>query len=765
MSGEKKDYGEVIERPGVRLSWVWVFPVLAAAAVAWMFWSNWESRGPEIEIRFGDAPGMHAGKTPLVYRGVAAGKVTAVRFDPGLQQVVLSVRLQKFAAELAREGTVFWIEQPVLELGETSGIDALIQGNSLQARMGEGPPAFSFTGVNHAPLTPLESPALVLKLSAPSIVFLDRGSPLFYRGVRVGLVEDKALDESGKPYLRAVVEQEFAGTVRSNTRFWPASATSIRVGPGGVKLDLMGLKAILLGGVEFDVFGPPGEPVRDEAEFTLYPDQVSAQATGQPVRIAFRNGTGLVAGETQVRYLGMPVGFLESATLDQAGRAVNAVVRFQPAYDHLHPEGTVFTLVRPHISLKGMSGLDTLMGGVYIDCTPAPGGPIAHAFEGRALSDADLLAATTEREGLRVVLHARSLPPSVDEGTPILYRGLAAGKVLAKSGGPDGEPFLDAVVRKDFAKAVLRNARFWCVPAASVQAGPGVLKVDVAGLETLVQGAVAFDVFGPPEAAAENGAKFPLFANETAARATSPPIRVTFENGQGLLAGQTQVRHLGVPVGFVESVTSRDGKVEAVIRLNDGYDFLRREGSAYSIVRLDLSLNGVSGLETLLSGIYIECVPGEGRKLLDRFTGVSAAKAAFEAEEERGLEVVVTAPHTNIAVDAPVSYRGLPVGKVGRKVLSDDGREVGLCVVIDPPYSQLVRANTKFWDVSGVKLSLGFFSLKMQATSLDAVTRGGLAFATPDNMGPPVKRGHEFELHRAPRREWLRWAPEMPADK
>jgi paraquat-inducible protein B len=350
------------------------------------------------------------------------------------------------------------------------------------------------------------------------------------------------------------------------------------------------------------------------------------------------------------------------------------------------------------------------------------------------------------------------------KGAPVLYRGLTAGRVTGKTLDANGEPILDVIIRKDYAKAVARNARFWQLPATSVQAGPGVLNIDVASVQTLVLGGLAFDVFGSPGTPATNGAQFELFSTESAARATSSPIRVTFENGQGLLAGRTQVRYLGLPVGLVESVRPSNGKVEAVIRLEDGHDILRREGSAFSIVRLDVSLNGVSGVETVVSGVYIECVPAESGRLLENFTGVSLAKAEFQAEEERGLEVVVTSARTNISINAPVSYRGLVVGKVGRKVLSADGRKVGLCVVISPPYDSLIRENTKFWDSGGVKVTMGFFDLKVQTGSLDALTHGGLAFATPNNseMGAQAKRGHEFDLHAAPRREWLRWSPSVP---
>jgi paraquat-inducible protein B len=760
---EPEDQGEVVRRAGFRVSWAWLFPIIAAAATAWLFWSEWKSEGPEIEVQFESAPGIQAGKTQLFYRGVAAGQVTGVKLDAGLDKVVLRVRLKAFAADLAREGTIFWIDQPVVSLGETSGLDALIQGNSLQARMGGGSPAKTFVGHSRVPLTPLESPALTLKLRASNIPFLDRGAGVFYRGLQVGSIEDKALDDSGRPYLSLVVDQEFAGTVRSNARFWPVPGASLKVSQGGLKLDVMGLKTILLGGVEFEFFGDPGEAVHDGAEFTLYADQATARATGEPVRIAFRNGQGIVAGQTEVRYRGMPVGLVESAKLNPAGEMVDAVVRFQPAFEHLHAEGTVFTLVRPQISLEGVTGLETLVTGVYIDCAPGTGGDLVRDFTGRSLDDQNLINALAEREGVHVVLYARNLP-ALGEHAPVLYRGLVAGRVKGRGIDAKNEPYLDVVVRKEFAAAMAANARFWNVPATSVQAGPGMLNIDVANLETLVQGGIAFEVFGAPEGPASHGARFELFPNETAARATSPAIRIAFENGQGLLAGRTQVRHLGLPVGLVESVRTTNNEVEAVIRLNPGHDHLRREGSEFSIVRLDVSLNGVSGLETVVSGIYIECVPAEGGRLVDSFRGVSMEKAEFKQEEERGFEVVVTAPQSSISVDAPVAYRGLVVGKVGRKVLASDGRSVGLCVVINKPYDRLIRDNTRFWDSGGVRVSVGFLAITVQSTSLDALARGGISFATPDVLGAPVRRGHEFPLFKQPRREWLRWAPEFPAE-
>jgi len=498
-------------------------------------------------------------------------------------------------------------------------------------------------------------------------------------------------------------------------------------------------------------------------EFTLFADRLAAQSTGTPVQIRFKDGQGIQAGLTEVRYLGVPGGFIETAQLNEAGQTVDTVARFQPAYEHLHPAGTRFTLVRPSISLNGITGLETLVSGVYVDCLPGPGSEIVAEFAGHTLSDERLNEAMSESEGIQVLVESANLP-AVEPGAPVLHRGVMAGRVKSREVGEDGTPHFRIAIRKNFAAAVSRNTRFWPIPGAAVEAGPGVMKMQFSGISALVQGGLAFETFGSAESPVTTGAKFPLFASEVAARAISPPVRISFENGQGLLAGQTQVRYLGLPVGIVESVSPVSGRVEAIVRLNEGYDFLRREGSAFTIVRLDISLKGISGLETVVSGVYLECVPTESGKLTDNFKGVSLAHADQKQAEEEGFEVNVVTAQTTISEEAPVFYRGLPVGKVERKRLSPDGRSVTLVIVIQRPYASLLRENTKFWDASGARISLGLFYLKVQAVSLDALARGAVAFATPNDaqMGPAVRPGHEFSLNAGPRREWLNWSPTRP---
>jgi paraquat-inducible protein B len=55
--GEKIDHGRVVRQRG-KISWAWLFPLLALGAALWMYAGYLRSLGPEIEVRFSEAPGI-----------------------------------------------------------------------------------------------------------------------------------------------------------------------------------------------------------------------------------------------------------------------------------------------------------------------------------------------------------------------------------------------------------------------------------------------------------------------------------------------------------------------------------------------------------------------------------------------------------------------------------------------------------------------------------------------------------------------------------
>lgn len=739
------------------ISWAWVFPLVALAAAAWMYWDHMSSMGPEIQIRFKDAPGIEEGKTPLIFRGLIAGRVVRVNLDEDLDEAIVHIRLEKFAQGLAVESTDFWIERPELSLQGASGLTSLIQGNSIRARKGTGPRRMRFQGLETSPVLSADEKAFRIRLESEQTQPLDRGAPVTYRGVKVGRVREQSLSPDGTPYIDISIEQSKSALLKTTSRFWTVPASSVSMGPGGIKVDVSGLDTLIQGAVAFDDFGREGEPLAEGATVPLLASEALAKACSEAITIAFPDGRGLRAGQTRMTYFGIPVGMVtQIAVVDGQ---VEVTAQFNPGLDFLRAAGSRFVLVEPEISLQGISGLETLITGVVIECEPGRGDSLESRFTGIVPKGDDAAAAATAEEtSFRMRLESEQTQP-LDRGAPVTYRGVRVGRVREQALTPEGKPYIEIAIDRGKSSLLKTSSRFWSVSASSVSMGPGGIKVDVSGLDTLIQGAVAFDDFGVEGEPLADGAVAALHASEALAQACGEPFTITFPTGRGLRAGQTRLTRLGVPVGMVTGLETLNGKVRVTAQLNPGYDSLRAAGSKFVLVEPEISLQGVSGLETLLTGVVIECEPGKSSARGTEFTGlVPKGEDEDIVESRKGRRFRLVSRATPTGVGSPVLYRDLQVGAVLEKTLSDDGKTVELIVGIEPQHTGLVRENSVFWDERGLRGSIGFLSIRVQtAIPLPMIGNGAIAFGTPDDSAPAAPSGMAFTLYDKPQKEWKKW--------
>lgn len=494
-----QDHGVIAPRRGFRISWVWLFPVMAAFAASVMFYKNWREDGPTVCVEFESAPGMKPEKTLLFYRGVVAGRVSDVQLDNNLDKALVKVRLKKYAEDLACEGTIFWIDQPVFNLAKPSGIQSLIEGNSLQAKKGAGQPAYNFVGSDEVPLDPLEGDPLTIRLVAEGNPYVERGSEVTFRGITVGLVRKKGFTEQGNPYLDVAVTKQYAPLIRSKARFWTLPPLTMRMGSGIFELDVDSLKNFLLGGIALDYFSEDrGTPVTNGQQFALLPNKESALADSEPIVLEFKNAQGIREGMTQLRYLGVPVGLVEKVT--PSGGKVLITARLRSGYESLRRRGAVYSIVKPQLEFQKVSGLETIVSGIYIDCMPGPGGAVADRFAGANQEDADLIE--YEQGGFEVTLRASST--KISAGTPVLFRGVRVGKITRKElikGGSGVK--LTASIKHEYASLLRENTRFWNAGGVKISGGLIQLNVQASALESRALGGVEF---ATPEPAAAGSA-------------------------------------------------------------------------------------------------------------------------------------------------------------------------------------------------------------------------------------------------------------------
>jgi len=240
-------------------------------------------------------------------------------------------------------------------------------------------------------------------------------------------------------------------------------------------------------------------------------------------------------------------------------------------------------------------------------------------------------------------------------------------------------------------------------------------------------------------------------------------IRVQFQQAHGIKPGDT-VRYRGLVVGEVAATGLQEDLkgVSLRLRLEPQAEGLARAGTRFWIVHPRADWTGLRGLETIVGARYVALAPGEGRPLTV-FQGLDEAPLR-PGLDPNGLEVQLYADRLgSLRRGAPVLFRQIEVGTLVSVGLATDAETVEARAYIEPAYAGLIRPETKFWDVGGLRVEMGLTKgLKIEAESLASVIAGGVAFATPPGSGTAVANGHRFELHRDAEDEWTQWKPALP---
>ncbi|OOG44119.1 mammalian cell entry protein [Rhodanobacter sp. C06] len=228
-----------------------------------------------------------------------------------------------------------------------------------------------------------------------------------------------------------------------------------------------------------------------------------------------------------------------------------------------------------------------------------------------------------------------------------------------------------------------------------------------------------------------------------------PDITISFESAQGLAAAKTPVKYKDVVIGRVDKIRLSGDRSHVLVKvaLDKSAKAFATQGTRYWVVRPRIGLGGVSGVDTLFSGAYIGADTGDSSVEEDEFKGLENPPAVTHGEP--GKSYTLHADDLgSLDIGSPVYFRRIQVGRVVSYQLDKDGKGVSLAVFIDSPNDHYVNADTRFWNASGVDVSLGANGLKLNTESLATVLAGGVAFQDPG--GPhdttPAPDGASFSL-------------------
>ncbi|WP_298017506.1 MlaD family protein [uncultured Castellaniella sp.] len=218
---------------------------------------------------------------------------------------------------------------------------------------------------------------------------------------------------------------------------------------------------------------------------------------------------------------------------------------------------------------------------------------------------------------------------------------------------------------------------------------------------------------------------------------TGPVITISFASAAGIETGQTKLRYRDVVVGEVKGVRVAKDRQHVLVDVQlarDGASYITQKDAKFWIVRPRVSLAGVSGLDTLLSGVYLSVDAPIGAPRGDAvtsFQGLSNPPEVLSGQVGTRFQLV-TRSLGSLTVGSRVYYRRIEVGRVVSYGMTPDGRAVNLQIFVEAPYDRYVTPDTRFWDDGGVDMSITTEGVQIRTSGLTAVLNGGVAFAQAD---------------------------------
>ena len=295
---------------------VWVVPIIALLIGGWLTFKEMSEKGPQITISFETADGLVAGKTTVKFKDVEIGKVTKIDLSDDISGVIATVEMSNQSNQYLTDKTQFWVIRARVAAGEISGLGTLLSGAYIGCNPStEGMKQEHFKGLEKPPILTSDLPGSHFVLKSKDLGSLDLGSPIYYRGIKVGQVVDYDFDETAEAvHFKVFISDPFHKKVNVSTRFWNASGIDFTMDATGLKMDTQSLLSIMLGGVSFDLpeHAQSGEQAEENQDFMLYENREASNEVTYAIREYYmmyfdQSVRGLSPG-APVEILGIKVG-------------------------------------------------------------------------------------------------------------------------------------------------------------------------------------------------------------------------------------------------------------------------------------------------------------------------------------------------------------------------------------------------------------------------------------------------------------------------
>ena len=540
----------------------------------------------------------------IYYRGVKAGKMQSIDYDPALDETTIYIQLKTQYVPLLNENAHFWIVEPKINLQGVQGLDAIPSGAYLTFDSALGGKAKSDFILYE---TPPAKRGLTYHLTADNVGTLKVGTPVSMKGVEMGIVTDIRFDKNmTKNSVDVLIYERFNKFVNSSTSFYVQRAVEVEASFKDITLKTGTLENFLMGGIEFETFDPNAKPSNLSSK--LYTDRASLEkehylASGGKRYILESETVGSLDEGSVVYYRKFPAGKVIKSQFNPKNNRVEIEIYIEPNFTDKINSNTIFyekSGVEVEASLSGVKvdigAVDTILrGAIAFNDTPG-GNPVKY---GHHFSLYDNLYHAENKFTEIVLTMEKAFGTKI--GSSVIYKGLKIGEVKSQQ-LKDGSIEAHLRINETFAPLLVEDTRFWIES----------FHADIQGIKNVSTAITGSEIHLRPGLGQKASTLFEL------SPAAPPPtfgkegLRiVAIGSIRSSLDVDSPVYYRQVPIGKIESyhLSKNGNKVEFTLFIDPCYKTLIRENSIIylpSAIGMDVSLFGAKikteTLQTMING-------------------------------------------------------------------------------------------------------------------------------------------------------------------
>jgi len=688
-------------------------------------------------------------ETPIFYNRFQIGEIVSKEFKD--ENVYLKAYIYNRYNDLVNESSQFYMNKALkasfgptgLSLEVSSLYSALVGGITVQTPNKEAKkmPKDEFYVLFEDKNELIEKTYINLKFEAANGIAKD--SAIMYKGMEVGKVQELHLTEHAI-IAKAYLIKQYEYLLTNNSKF---NLEEVEVGLDGVK----NLSTVVSGNY-LSIDYQKGEP---KYFFNIKNSKIEKSSKDLIITLKAQN-LNSISRDSKLYFKNIAIGQVLDYTLSKDFKEVEISVLVEEKYKNLINDKTLFYDMSS--KLVELNNLDLDIN--YSGFKPLINGGISliNISEKAKFSNKDFKLYNSYKQVEQLKKQTTSgfnLTAYFDNSFEIKkdqtinYKNQEIGFVKSIN-FDDKKSKVKLFIYNKYKKYITKNSRFYKKSAIKLDASLSGLLFEVDNISALLNGSIELD-----NSSTKSIKEYEIYSSYDSMKNASNTILIVFDDVEGLKSEFSKLTYKGVAVGKVTQISlSSKNKVFVKVQIFKNFEKFAKKGNSFYLKKPKISLTEIKNIGSTIMPVEIGVVTSLQKGFKNSFNGFDSLEDINNIDDGIVLKVESLSP-TNINEDAPIYYKNVQIGKVNKINLAFDGTTTLLECLIYDKYKHLVRSNSTFHDISGLKLKFSLFSgTKIEANTFTSILKGGLMVITPYEYNEVASSQDRFILHKKLMEGW-----------